>query len=395
MKVNIDVKLIKEMLNGVIFLDRAGHILDFNSAARPYLKSCFNSANYLAREIEKCLANGNEGPVVVSFTDNAQGAQSPIGINLCINEKKGAVIFVTHQIGNEFSNVLASTPTTTTALDLIGNEMRHQMTDLLERLGSIDIKRPNQEFTFLTSAIERMSRHLVAMDQLSMLYRGESFQREEKIQFLDMIDEVLVALPEQRCDYAINRALSDKKGRLGVLYGNPELLKSGLRSLFQRMGDSSPPRCQVELRLRQSGNHLVLTGGFMTSRMERLSTVQKVSSSKESRHAAERQADLRLPISRRILEMHGGKLKVSEVNNEEQGNADKQIESFTLTLPTGLPYLGKRSSACEDCPITRQTEAYARDLVSLMPDNHKASELTQQELAYLQSVMSASKDPQI
>ena len=65
MKVNIDVKLIKEMLNGVIFLDRAGHILDFNSAARPYLKSCFNSANYLAREIEKCLANGNEGPVVV------------------------------------------------------------------------------------------------------------------------------------------------------------------------------------------------------------------------------------------------------------------------------------------------------------------------------------------
>ena len=342
MKVNIDVKLIKEMLNGVIFLDRAGHILDFNSAARPYLKSCFNSANYLAREIEKCLANGNEGPVVVSFTDNAQGAQSPIGINLCINEKKGAVIFVTHQIGNEFSNVLASTPTTTTALDLIGNEMRHQMTDLLERLGSIDIKRPNQEFTFLTSAIERMSRHLVAMDQLSMLYRGESFQREEKIQFLDMIDEVLVALPEQRCDYAINRALSDKKGRLGVLYGNPELLKSGLRSLFQRMGDSSPPRCQVELRLRQSGNQ-----------------------------------------------------KVSEVNNEEQGNADKQIESFTLTLPTGLPYLGKRSSACEDCPITRQTEAYARDLVSLMPDNHKASELTQQELAYLQSVMSASKDPQI
>jgi hypothetical protein len=390
MKVNIDIKLIKELLDGVIFIDRAGHVLDFNSAARPYLNSCFDSEEKLAHAIEKCIANETDGPVAIFFAGTDPGLQNSVDVHLCMNENNGAVIFITRRNKGDFPTTFAST--TTNTVDLLGDAMRHQMTHILERLGRINLQRTDQEFTPLTGDIERLSRYLVAMDQLSMLYRGDSFQREEKIQLLDMINAVLVALPEQRCDYAINRILSDPKERMGTLYGNPDLLKSGLRSLFESMGDSSPPRCQVELRLRQSGNYLVLTGGFVLPRSPSLSKVQKTNQGKEPRYVAESQTDLRLSIARRIFEMHGGKLKISETSGVGEDRGDGNIESFTLTLPTGVPYLGKRMSDCEDCPATRQAEVYARDIIRLMPDNHRASELTQQEFAFLQSVMSTTQN---
>lgn len=384
MNVNIDIKLMESLDQGVIFLNRSGHILDFNSAARPYLKPCFNAAEKIAHLIADGLNHKVNRPTPVTFLEVGAGQTSPVDVHLCSNTQSDFMLLITRRATLAVSPLNADSKPITFAL--LGDEIRHEMTHLREQIACITAQSTAPDFAPVIASSERLSRFFVAMDQLSSLSQGESFLNGKRISLTTLIHEVLAELPRHRCAFSINHVLSDTAERLGVLYGDQVWLKSGLKGLLEAIVDSGPPGCQVELRLRQSGNYLVFTGGFMNA------TVPSSGSFHRPGHQGNltigTQIDLRIPIARRIFERHGGSLKITEMDSDNPDEFNRGIDSFTLSLPTGASNLSKRSSACDDCPVTRQAEAYAQDLASLIPTDHKDSEVTQEELTFLMAVMS-------
>lgn len=384
MNVNIDIKLMEGLDEGVIFLNRSGHILDFNSAARPYLKPCFNAAEKIAHLIGDGLSHKVNRPTPVTFLEVGPGQTGPVDVHLCSNALSDFMLLITRRATSAVSPLNADSQPITFAL--LGDEIRHEMTHLREQIAYITAQSTAPDFAPVIASSERLSRFFVALDQLASLCQGESFLNGKRISLTTLIHEVLAELPRHRCDFAINQVLSDTEEHRGLLYGDQVWLKSGLKGLLEAIVDSGPPGCQVELRLRQSGSYLVFTGGFMNATVPSSGSFHRPGHQRNLTIGT--QIDLRIPIARRIFERHGGQLKITEMDSDNPDEFNRGIDSFTLSLPTGASNLSKRSSACDDCPVTRQAEAYAHDLASLIPTDHKDSEVTQEELTFLRAVMS-------
>ncbi len=75
-----------------------------------------------------------------------------------------------------------------------------------------------------------------------------------------------------------------------------------------------------------------------------------------------------MEICRRIIELHGGQMKLKAVSGsgDENEAASAALGSFTLTLPTGIPVADRSRVSCAECRITFQAMQYARDLAELM-----------------------------
>jgi hypothetical protein len=52
------------------------------------------------------------------------------------------------------------------------------------------------------------------------------------------------------------------------------------------------------------------------------------------------------------------------------GDSSSLIESFTLTLPTGLPLHERSRASCTECRINLQTQAFAADVATLLTKNN-------------------------
>lgn len=70
-------------------------------------------------------------------------------------------------------------------------------------------------------------------------------------------------------------------------------------------------------------------------------------------------------MSQRIIELHTGKLKLNFMPNTSVNTAAQQIESFTLTIATGVSGQQKTAS-CAECPIALQARVYAMNMATLI-----------------------------
>lgn len=390
MNTNIDIRLMEEMTEGVIFLNRAGHILDFNRAARPWLKPCFSATEKIANLINDSLCSKSTAPVPISFLEQAAGHTQSVNVHLCTNGLSGFVLFITAQRAYTAGLAQATASEKPESFSLVGAEIRHELTHMRDRIATLTASVGLSDLTAVNQSSERLSRLFVVMDQLSRLNQGESLDMEQRLSPQDLINEVLADMTTQSCDFAINQELSNSPQQLGMLYGDSEWLKCGLKGLLESIGDSGPPRGKVELRVRQSGGFLVLTGGFTNTARPRI-----VSPPCNANVAPiiGTQPDIRISIARRIFELHRGQLKVFEMDSNNPDEHSRGIEAFSLSLPTGVPHQAQRPIACNDCPSARQAEAYARDLAFLLPTTHTNSQVTQDELDFLKNVMSDLRPP--
>lgn len=73
-------------------------------------------------------------------------------------------------------------------------------------------------------------------------------------------------------------------------------------------------------------------------------------------------------MAQRILELHSGQLKLVllPINESTDHELAAPIESFTVTLLTGLPLHERRRASCGQCHLTLQTQAYAQDMAALL-----------------------------
>ena len=142
--------------------------------------------------------------------------------------------------------------------------------------------------------------------------------------------------------------------------------------------------------MRQSGRYVVLHSRFVGG-VSAMAPVQ-ASGGGAGLHVT---GDIRLPMARRIIELHGGQLNIEAFDDAPSGRHQRDaIAGFTLVLPTGAVSPSLLQRECADCPATRQAEAYAHDLASLMTRPDSAADVSGEEIAFLMRVMSETPAPE-
>lgn len=379
MELNLDMKMLENLSEGVILLTKSGHITDFNQAANPWLKPCFNAAEQLGTLIQDAIRDKIQSPIVVNLVGLDGRNAKPVKTYLCRTGKIGFALLITPL--HPLVAMVDEEPKTSNFV-LVSTEVRHKITQLQAQLASL--KGAQADISTIAQSLEHLSRLLTAINQLSQLSEIESFTLGARISIADLISDVLASMPHRRCLYSVNASSSEHPEPLGVVYGNAEWLKCGLRGLLDGLDESAQAGSPIEIKVRQSGSFVVLTAKFLGTGGSRITGVAKPLALTCA--ALGVAADIRAPIAKRIFQLHGGQLKIVEIDSDNPDEFLRGIASFTLVLPTGSPSK-KRSPECDNCLVGQQAWAYARDLAQLMPASTVESDLSSEEREFLMQVM--------
>ena len=389
MALSIDMPLLNALQDGVVLLNRAGHVSDFNRAARPWLAACAKAQPLLAEHIQQQIKHPGPGPVAIeplepfeSLGLTGEASMAP-GLHLCRHGQQDYALVIT---AAQPQAHIATEPQTH-LFDLLGEAIRHEFTHWRSALDrAAPLAQPAPALADLASQSQRLSRLLVVFDQLSSMRSDQLPNQSERLSLMALTQTVLAAMPQRRADYALMVAPGGSARQHGMLYGHATLLTAGLRALLESLDQGAPSHSQIELWVRQSGRHVVLSSRFTSGSSVRARSPAQAAVSSEA-PSLRVEADLRLPLARRIVELHGGQLS-TEPLEAAPGRPQRQgIAAFTLLLPTGAAGEPQRRPECVDCPTSQQAEAYARDLASLMTRPDSAADLSGEEIAFLMHVI--------
>jgi hypothetical protein len=363
--------MLEKMTEGVIVLNPDGQVTDYNRAAKPWLKACLAGASALAALIGKARAGQLQLPVAVDgvFQQAAGGAD----FYLCRNEPSAFAIFITAPPPTARTPATAAAGSSQADLGpdsffaLLGQDFRHELAALRQRLAEPPV--PADSANHLAQVQQqslRLSQLLVAMEQLCELHEQDAFFQGDRVPMGALVDAAIAALPSRRSDYCVNRDLSDADGKQGMLFGDARWLGIALTALLEEMGASAPVQAQVEIRVRQAGGFVVLTGQCRPFLGQSGRPAAPASPAAQATFTSF-SADIRMVICQRIVALHGGQLKSVALDADQADPKRRGMASFVLSLPTGAPLYGRRLAACASCLAPRQAEQYAQDLAALLP----------------------------
>ncbi len=383
MNLVLDMKLQEDLAEGVIRLNTAGQVTDFNRAAVPWIKYAVAARNQLRLLIGQIALGTRVAPVQVHWSDTGDGDLSGHTVHLLTADAHGHTLF----IGNSYGGPSAGAPTAFDAdfFRLIGEEARHELTrmkeDVMQVLGdrSMGADRVNAGF-------DRLSRVLVAFDQISRLHRSDVFKLEARFSLWQLVNRLLDEMPRDRCDFFITPAQEEKVERGSLINGDTVWIETTIGTLITAITESAPAHSKVEMRVRRNGAYVVLSSHFShesgsETRSRRMPTVAVES-------ALRLDTDIGKQICRRIIELHGGQLIL--VEQDPEGNGVAKIESFTVTLPVGTPSQAGREPACSTCPTSTQMQRYATDIAFLLERQPVVDGPTAQELEMLSRLMTSA-----
>lgn len=388
MNLELDMRLVEQMAEGVIQLNPDGLVTDFNRAAQPWMRLCLAAAPKLQVLIRQVDEGSLKAPVAVDLGVLPHSVPGTVNVHLCKREPKGYVLFITP------TQPAASLPVLEERdadfFRMLDQETRHELSQLRDQLASPQRSASVQEEAVLRAS-DRVSRLLVAFDQLAQLHQIDAFNQGARLSLPTLIEDVLQEMPRQKCDYRVRTEPGNAPQTSGVLYGDANWLKCALRSLLEGLGDSAPPHSQIELRVRQNGGYSVLSSHFFhaagagrtqATAAPGASTILRLD------------AGIRTQICRRILELHGGRLSVTYTGTALEGGQGEGIESFDLVLPISAPGQAGSLAACANCPAGKQAEKYAQDLAFLMPNQPANSDLSDEEMELLAQISTSGSAPQ-
>jgi hypothetical protein len=213
------------------------------------------------------------------------------------------------------------------------------------------------------------------MEELSMLANVGNMVPGERLSVVNLLKESIASIKLRHREYYIDAIAPEPAAEVGSVYGNAVWVQCAFTALLQSLEKGAPGRSNIVLTVRQSGGFLVLCA--------RPSSVYDVCNAEPVRTEPSKDpvlhlgASIRIPLARRIVDLHGGQLKVNWMDGDDPARSNA-VESFTLQLPTGGP--GKdRDAHCENCSVNQQATAFARDLAALMPPTYKQIEIPEIE----------------
>ena len=381
MNLGLNSALLEKLAEGMITLDKNGKLVDFNRAARPWLRHWQGCASELEVLTKKIALGTVQAPVDIgwmlpSCTGNAE-------FYLCQNGSQGFAILIAVRLPVQGPQLVQQDSFSS----LLGEDFRHELSDLRQQLDQATTQSPDSRDALRKQSL-RLSRLLVAMEQLCELNQPDAFSRGDRIGLHEIVRAVVADLPSRRSDFSINEMLSGEADRQGMVFGHGAWLKVAIKALLEGIGECAPTDCQMEIRIRQNGGFVVVTCNFSRFFGRRPSLVKSGDAPAATLRTA---ADLRLAISRRIVALHGGQLKIATPEPATEGVESGGIESFTLILPTGAPVQGRDPAGCAGCIFPKQAEMYAQDLALLLPSRPAGATISNEELLCLAHITTGSR----
>ena len=83
MNLNLEVKMLQNLSEGIILLTISGHIMHFNKAANPWLKQCFNASYQLATLINEFVLDNIRLPILVNIEGLDDRNEEAVKTYLC------------------------------------------------------------------------------------------------------------------------------------------------------------------------------------------------------------------------------------------------------------------------------------------------------------------------
>lgn len=207
-----------------------------------------------------------------------------------------------------------------------------------------------------------LRRHLEVVANLSVLIDADRLPDKERLMLPALAQ---AAIDHLRLTHSRNWEIDVATKESAPVYGSRRWLLAALCNLLRELDGYHPRQMPIVLTLRQIGHHQLLSPSVgrksHTERQAKRST--PTPPDPWLSHSA-----LSLQLCRRIVELHGGSLRLQE---DEEESATR-LFGFSLSLPTGI---ANQPPACNtDCPLRLQVERYASDFGGLLDELHKRKE---------------------
>jgi hypothetical protein len=384
MFLNFDTNTLEKLTEGVVLLDRYGQITDFNRAAKPWLKACINAADKISAIVARAVRENSKTPLLIDLYPKADAQTQAAEVMLCSDGKDGFALLFTPVQKNQQEYPAASQRQGLSYL--IGDEIRHQLNELILHLGAIKDPKSVAEISPVREHAHHLRSLFVAMEEISQIAKVGTMFPGERLSVVELLKSAIASVKLGHCEYHIDAIAPEPAQEVGSVYGSANWIHCALVALLQSLEEGAPRRSHIALGVRQNGGFLVLTA--RPTRVFDTHAAAFLRPEAVTDPVLRLAASVRVPLARRILELHGGQLKVNAFDGEDAAQSNA-IESFTLHLPTGSP-VNQRSKDCENCSVNQQATAYARDLAALMPSLPKESEVSDEERVFLMHVTHAS-----
>lgn len=355
MNLTFDSAATKMLSDGIILLDQTGQPREANAAAQPWLRRCIELTPHWAKQVALERAGTLKLPATLDLDSGGDGSLSA-RVLLLKNRNAGYALLIqplqtaqppAHKSGK--SGFLA----------LISSKARKEVSQFSTRLREFDNSEAQRsELMHQAAALDTLLAELGAMAELDQ--RDEVFA-EERLSIAEVLQSTLTSLPQTMGVNPIRYVLTEIGQEMAPVYGHRKWLSQTLYSLLARLGRSCQEHGRVAINLRQIGDFVVLNG--------RTTSDTPGAFAASAMPAGPPGDELSADICHRIIELHGGQLKVRFINSDpdQQGHdAEGEIESIMLSLPTGVPEGDRSRISCAECRITLQSMQYARDLAEMM-----------------------------
>ena len=371
MRRNLDLPLLDKLAEGLILLNRKAQVLSHNQVAEPWVKQAHAMQGVLKDLLDLEARGRIKLPVKLGLWSGKTATDEHPGEAWLIMDGRhnNAICIVSVQSSNDAATKLMHLPVVEqNFLSLLGDEARSQIT-ALRLLLSPQSDHALHDPVAITLQSQRVESLLQELSDLSLVMQRDEVFADERLNLTELVGAALppVALPVDP-ELAVFSMGQDSTAQ-GVVYGHTAWMRYALRVLFEALRDSAPARSQINIRTRQMGNFVIITGhvAAIAHRRSSKATAQQAATDGNATPAESRDSRVRWLMCRRIIALHGGQLKLAFLPAAGADDASNPpIESFTLTLGTGQPVNERSRVSCGTCRHVLQGQAYASDLSQLM-----------------------------
>lgn len=376
--------LTHRLSDAVISLNAAGEIVDYNPAAKPYLRLCIDMLPTLRGEIVKLAARHCHQPRFLKRVASGKPDADSIEVWLSKGSAGFSLLLLPVNRASASTASIAATNADLSFAFLLGTEIRSEIGALLDELTELKAATSLVQTDF-PRRLERFSQLLVFLELMADTFRAPEFVEGERISAQMLLAEVLTEMRGSQGDFVLNHEQSDQAGEQGFVYGHRQWLKTALKALVESLDSSAPPHCQIEIRIRQNGNFIVITGGFVSlqewSRRRKTAPQQRdMLGDLDLNRTLRIDAGIRLTLAKQIIELHGGQLRLDSSDTDSTSGL---IDGFTLLLPTGVSARGRSPTTCAQCIYPQQARSFATDLAQLLARKASPARMSTDELEML------------
>lgn len=367
MQLNIDSSIVDQMAEGVIVLNFKADVLRHNAAAKSWLPACQAARQTIRRLIVEAITGQISLPISADFLMDAEPSVAA-GTKAWLS-KNGPTEYLLIVSAPRLAESVAETPTRSDVaghhyMTLLSDQVREKFEELQLVAEFIEMPPVMRE---LTTQVDSLVKE---MGDLSMLLQRDEVFAAERIDLNDLIQASLHQLAVQGGRLGRD-ALETDFAQLGAIYGNTRWLAYALEVLFHGLVRGMAPSTHLQISTRQVGDFVVLSGRDVPGTATQAAVTEVGVTASDRVVSASRdpiRLSTRMLMAQRILELHSGHLKITflplEVSPDQELAAP--IESFSVTLLTGLPLHERRRASCAQCPLTLQAQAYAQDMAALL-----------------------------